>query len=174
MPSALNILAYSIHADTHFTPQLCSADGGLQVREDSGTLLPLGFPVLRVKSNRLHCVERLWAPGGKPAPPWVPPANAVQLLCRALRLVPRSYHRFELLPDAGDPHELNGPLKVSGSVRFVHPDTGRKVARHDLDDAVFDSVTDLANATQHFAAAEHLTVQLSPDMGSIVVCRTCG
>ena len=146
---------------------LFGADGAVLVRRGSGTLLPRGFSALRVTTNGLHCVVGVMSHGEVAAAPWIPPlADAVQMLCRALRLAPRWYRHFELMPKA------DGLLAASGYVVMIDPLTEQRITRHDFDDADFDSVTDLAGAMQHFAAAEHLTVQLSPDMHSIIVHRT--
>ncbi len=152
---------------------LSLSDGGPLVGDGTQTLLPPGFSALRVVTDSLHCVLNVWLPSGEPAALCVPPADAVQLLCRALRLAPHCYRHFELLRKAGHHHEHGALLEMCGCVTYIDSLTGRRISRHDLDDADFDSVADLAGAMQHFAAAEHLIVQLSPDMHSIIVHRTC-
>jgi len=96
----------------------------------------------------------------------------VHLLCQALRLAPSCYRQFELLPEAGHPLEHGGLIEISGCVKFIDSESGDQTRRHGLHDAVFGSVTDLASAMQQYAADEHLSMQLSPDMDSIVVRNT--
>ena len=149
------------------------SDGGPLVGDRRDTLLPEGFSGLRVVTNSLHCAITLWLPiaSGEPAALCVAPADAVQLLCRALRLAPRCYRQFELRRRAGDRNERGGLLAVYGCVKYIDSVTGRRVSQHDLDNADFDSLTDLASAMQQLAAADHLIVQLSQHINSIVVRR---
>ena len=132
---------------------------------DNGTRLPEGCAALRLETNwvRLLTVEQLAS--AEPNPDRLPCTNPAQMLCRALRMAPASYRRFEIAvawPDAR--------LEVEAAV-FRHWDhrDDQKDRRGTV--ASFSSAAELAAAMQQYATAERLTVHLSADQQDIIVRR---
>ena len=134
-----------------------------------GTSLPAGFASLRAEVNTLQCSADVRLPGAGPVAQTLCGESALQLLCRALRLAPACYRRFELA--AAQPAADNKQLRVLGDMTLTR---GHGSADHrSLADAAFDSVAALGAAMAESAADEGLSVQLSPDEQSIVVRRNC-
>ena len=130
--------------------------------EGRGMRLPLGFAALRIEAHRLQCwgtVHLAHASSGCDERCLI---NPVHVLCRALRMAPPCYRRFELAT-------THQPLHVSGG-GIVLIDDERSFSRDT--DVLFDSIASLAIAMQHFASREELSVSLSPDEYSISVCRS--
>jgi len=129
-----------------------------------GTNLPAGFAAFRVETNDLHASARVMRdPTDKRTD------SAVQLLCRALRMAPGSYRRFELA--AADSHK---PLVIDADPMMLEgypAGTWNVVPSHDVAPAAFQNVSGLAAAMQQYAAAEELSVGVSPDLRSVVICR---
>jgi len=128
--------------------------------EGEGTDLPPGFAVLRLETNALYCgaVERLpqSRSGGNS------PMDPVQLFCRALRLAPHCYQRFELMAAySGSALEVWSDLTLlCTDSENLHPRTAK-----------FESIAELAAAMQQFASVEKLDVCVSPDGQTIVAQR---
>ncbi len=141
------------------------ADGDMLAWGDEGTRLPEDFAALRMEANwvRLLTLEQLPAAGSATDGPLC--TGPVQLLCRALRLAPASYRRFELSaarPDDG--------LDIEAAVFRDWDD--RDIQQHRRGTPMsFGSAAELAAAMQQHAAAERLTVHLSADQQDIVVRR---
>lgn len=130
--------------------------------QGGGTQLARGFAVLRLHTNQLH----LWAGEGAPHAYRCALDPAV-LLCRALRLAPASYRRLELAAA-----QANAPLHMLATMPPMRPwevGSGRK--RHRGMASSFNSAVQLAAALQLCAAAESVSVHLSPDERTIVICR---
>ena len=134
------------------------AAGAMLGWEGRGTRIAPGFAALRIQSwwIFLRATERL-LPGsqGDGGRCMNSPAH---LLCRALRMAPPSYRRFELAA-----HQRPSII-VRGALSTGTQDTTYCACR-----AVFDNATDLAAAMQPFVSAEHLSVEVSADELSIVV-----
>ena len=129
-----------------------------------GTSLPVGFAALRLETNWLHCYAEEMMPYTEAEAEAFGSRDPVQLLCRALRLAPACYRRFELTarhPDA--------PLEIASAVLCIYGSDQRKSDGGKA--AKFGSVAELAVSMRQHAAAEGLTVQYLPDDRSIVVCR---
>ena len=140
------------------------AAGCMLAWEGEGTELPLGFAVLRLETNALTCraEERLQRAEDKTKSSGDP----VQLLCRALRLAPRCYHRLELAPRFPDT-----PLVIRNDLLLLCAGTN-PLPRRDRDrEATFANIAELAAAMRHFGAAEAIDVCLTPDEQTIVVLR---
>ena len=123
--------------------------------EGHGTKLPPGFAALRLQTCwiTLRAMEQLPHAGrGDGGRCMSSPAH---LLCRALRMAPLNYRRFELAAPYQPPSILVRGAQTS----------------HVGHRAWFDSATDLAAAMQRFAPAENLIVELSADQDSIIVHR---
>ncbi len=145
-------------------PLLRAADVGLVNWEGDGTALQGGHATVRMETNRVECwaTERLptagqWATGQYTTDP-------AKLLCRALRLAPACYCRFEwtaAVPEA--------PLELGAFVLLVWSFVPESEPRDQV--ASFDSVGDLAAVLQEYAAAEGLSVQLSQDERTVVISR---
>jgi len=89
--------------------------------------------------------------------------SPVHLLCRALRMAPASYGRFEL---ATAPE--NYPLElIGGGTVWV----GDQRMPHNFKTVTLDSAARLGAAMQHCAAAESLSVHMSPDKRRVIVVR---
>ena len=132
--------------------------------EGRGTRLPLGFAALRVEAHRLQC----WATAHSSDAGFDCDArclgNPVHVLCHALRMAPPCYRRFELATSHQPLHVSGGGIVLVGSTREFCRDT----------DVIFDSISSLAVAMQHFARVEKLSVCFLPDECSIVVHRVGG
>ena len=128
------------------------------------TNLPLGFAVLRLQANSLWCYASV---------PFVAPSSrghhsddAVQMLCRALRMAPACYRHIELV--AADEEQR---LDLVGGHHVWFEDQAY------LDsieaEANFDSIAELAAAMRHIALAgvPELSVLLSSDERTIIVHR---
>ncbi len=132
--------------------------------EGRGTVFPPGFTTMRIETTSLLC----WATERTPQP--VPVAagrcmkNPVHLLCRALRMAPACYCRFELTAKRQHLalHIFGGGIIHAGDRKNLHKDRSVK----------FDSIADLAVAMLRYAAAESLRVRVLPDGQSIVIDRT--
>ena len=146
-------------------PVLPLADGRLLAWEGRGTTLPLGFSVLRIRTNDLLCtaVERLPDHVGPEAERPVTKDSA-QLLCRALRLAPLCYRRVELMAA-----QLHEPLTVAGETRLLCA-AGDKTYCDRA--AEWESIAALAAAMRRFEAAEGVSVCLARDEQCIIVHRT--
>ncbi len=83
--------------------------------------------------------------------------DTVHLLCRALRLAPACYRRFELA--ANKPHAQVG---VMGTLWATDDNESGSDTGVDIVGTEFDCA-DLATAMGQFAAVESLSVQLSQD-----------
>ncbi len=126
-----------------------------------GTQLPLGFSALRMEMYRLHCWAEVRSSHAGRAYGRRCLTNPVHLLCRALRMAPSCYRRFELAAGYEKIHIIGaGCLHVLGRQHTTH---GSK--------DVFDSITSLAAAMLRYASAENLSVALSPDESAILVHR---
>ncbi len=145
------------------TPR-CVAGGKMLAWGGIGTGLHPDFVALRLEINclRLMAVEK--PPPGVSAAAHRQCTDPVHVLCRALRLAPATYRRFELA--AAQPH---AKLQIEAFVS--HHYDGCRDFRNRGRTARFDSVTQLAAAMQRFAAAEGLAVQLSADQLDVVVRR---
>jgi len=132
--------------------------------EGRGTVLPLGFSALRIRTNDLLCtaVERLPDHVG-PEAERAPTTQSLQLLFRALRLAPLCYRRIELM--AAQPHQ---PLTVAGETRLLCA-TGDQTYCDRA--AESESIAALAAAMRRFEAAEGVSVCLTQDEQSIIVHR---
>ena len=102
------------------------AAGRLLDWEGRGTQLPAGFATLRVEASwSLHCwaTERVPQPGQQAAGRRCI-NNPVHLLCRALRMAPASYRRFELttVRQQGPLALYNGGDTYAGERRTLHQD----------------------------------------------------
>ncbi len=142
--------------------------------EGPGTNLPANFAALHLETNELQISAEVRLPhaGTDSADAdRVRAETAVQLLCRALRLAPEHYRRFELAAENTDrPLQIGIVLSlVCGVVDTEEDDSDIDPA--DIDPAEFDDAAGLAAAMQQYAAAEELSVDVSPDMDSVIVCR---
>ena len=143
----------------------CYAGGELLAWAGIGTRLPQGFTSLRLETNDLFCSAKERLPHAVPEAELENRAgNPVQLLCRALRMAPGCYSRFEL---AAQYRTL--PLTLSGAVSVKSEDG--QGWRGD-GGAQFDTVTELAAAMQQVAEMENLLVHLLPDEQTIAVSRS--
>ena len=88
----------------------------------------------------------------------------MQLLCRALRLTPPCYRRFELTP--GKPQEW---LDIHADVSVYAEDDTEMPHRTTAKSSY--PVGELAAAMRRCGVAEDLDVVLSPN-GTIVICKT--
>ena len=146
------------------SPPLFRADGDKLASAGCGTNLPMGFTTLRVETNQLHCYATGRPQQAEPAEAQgLLDRNPVQLLCRALRLAPACYRRFELAarhPDA--------PLQLSGAAVVVRTKQQPQRSRGDV---TFGSAAELGAAMRQCAAAEGLAVHVLPDERGIAICR---
>ncbi len=140
------------------------ADGRLLAWEGRGTVLPLGFAALRMRTNDLLCtaVEILPDHVG-PEVERAATADAVQLLCRALRLAPLCYRRIELM--AAQPHK---PLTITGETRLLSATGGNIYCDRAVE---WQSIAGLAAAMRRFEAAEGVSVCMTRDEQCIIVHR---
>ena len=132
-----------------------------------GTNFSLDFAALRVETNVLRISAKVLVPRAGPLADCVDAQRAcaepaVQLLCRALRLAPKNYRRFELAPDPDKPLMIGVYLKLRCGLQETEPD---------IESAVFHDIAGLAAAMQQFAAGEELSVALSPDWQTVIVRR---
>ena len=131
-----------------------------------GTNLPADFAAVHAETNVLHISTRVLVPhAGRNSveAQKIRAETAAQLLCRALRLAPTSYRRFELAPK--DPDK---PLTISVDLQLQ---CGLETTEPDIASASFDDAAGLAAAMQQYAAVEELSVNVSPDMASVIICR---
>ena len=131
--------------------------------EGRGTRFPLGFTTLRIEANALLCVAMERTPQAGVAVAKRCVKNPVHLLCRALRMAPASYRRFELTAT-----RQHLPLHIIGG---GHMSVGDRMTRVKGRSVTFDSIADLAVAMRQYAAAESLSVHVLPDERSIVIDR---
>jgi len=127
--------------------------------EGRGTRVARGFAALRMQTNRLKCWAEvpIRADGRYVTEP-------VQLLCRALRLTPPCYRRFELT--AAQPQEW---LDIQAEVSvYAEDDT---IMPHRTTAKSSYPVGELAAAMRRRGVAEDLDVVLSRH-NTIVVCKT--
>lgn len=137
-----------------------AAGGRMQAWEGKGTRLPRGFAVLRLENNWLHCGAEERVPRAEAEAKCL--SDSVQLLCRALRLAPRCYLRFELRAEHPEQSlKLRSTLDLSCA--------GNKQTHTGI--AIFKSVVELAAAMQRFASVEELDVCLALDGQTIVAHR---
>jgi len=131
--------------------------------EGRGTRFPPGFTTMRIETNSLWCwaTERTPQPGSAAAKRCM--NSPVHLVCRALRMAPACYCRFELTAK-----RQHLALQIFGG-GIVHVG-GRKTLHKDRS-STFGSISDLAAAMQQYAAAESLSVHVLPEERSIVVDR---
>jgi len=131
--------------------------------EGPGTRLPLGFTALRIEANDLWCTTKQTLPhdAGPEAEARACTTDSVQLLCRALRLAPACYRRFELAVQ--QPHE---PISIGKETRLMNGDDGP-----DHKPTKFQSIAAVAAAMRQFEAAEGVSVCLMPDERSVVIVR---
>ena len=144
---------------------LSDADGRMLAQQGQCTDIPDGFSVFRLETNNLICSAKVLLPPTAADAQQAWKGDAVQLLCRALRLAPACYCRFELAPSSfmGDAMaEIEGEVQlISGSQRSWHiPST-----------AFFEDFAEFAAAMQRVAVGEGLSVQLSQNQRSIIVRR---
>ena len=146
------------------------AAGVLTACKGRGTKLAWGFAALRMHFETLHCAAEEWSPqASRPDAGNRCATDPVQLLCRALRLAPECYRRFELTaarPDAALRVEANVVLSWNENACWDEDD---KV--YSRGEASFDSVAQLAAAMQRCAAEEGIEVALTSDDGTIIVRR---
>ncbi len=143
---------------------MSSAGSGVVAWEGCTTSIPQGFATLCLETNGLHCkFDRGLALTGTEAQTCCT-ADAVHLLCRALRLAPKSYRHLELEAD-----HPRARLTLTGDVLMPRDDDEPDPAFHV--ESIYHSVAELAAAMQQFAAAEGLSVHVSPDECSIIVSR---
>ncbi len=138
-----------------------------------GTNLPADFAALRVETNELQISAEVRLPhAGRDSAEAdrVRAETAVQLLCRALRLAPEHYRRFELAAEDTD-RPLQIGIVLSLVCGVVDEEDDSDIDPADIDPAEFDDAAGLVAAMQQHAAAEGLSVTLSPDMDSVIVCR---
>ena len=129
-----------------------------------GTSLPAGFAALRMETNWLQCHAEETMPHGELVPKTFRAQHPVQLLCRALRLAPACYRRFELTARHPDT-----PLEITSGIVSVYVYGNNEHKASGGGAAKFGSVAKLAVAMRRFANAEGLIVQYLPDDQSIVV-----
>lgn len=148
-------------------PRLELAGGTVLEWGGRETTLPLGFDVLRLQSNGLQCYASEDVPFGAPADAGHHFGDAVQLLCRALRMAPACYRRIEL----GAAHQEQR-LEIVGG-RHMYVGAKRVYCGSPEKEANFDGIAELAAAMQHYAHTEvpKLSVLVSPDERTIVVHR---
>ena len=144
----------------------CPADGRMIAWEGPGTNLPADLAAFRAVTNDLTISAKVLLPHAAPdllEALKVCSETAVQLLCRVLRLAPASYRRFELeAEDPGNPLVINVGLQLWCGGQKTEPSVAS---------ASFDDAAGLAAAMQQHAAAEGLSVDVSPDMDSVIICR---
>ena len=129
--------------------------------EGPGSAFPSGFTTLRTETNVLDIWAAEVQPGAGPEA-FRRRTSPVRLLCRAFRLAPPSYRRFELaaMDPAKPMHVCAGAFLTCGEKR------GRHSARVKL-----DNLAELAVAMRRFASSEGLSVTFMTDLQSIVVTR---
>lgn len=130
-----------------------------------GTRLPPGFATARIETNRVGCWSLEPLPHTAQATEECCVANPVHLLCRALRMAPASYHRFELAAA-----QQSRPLEIAGG-GYVDVGEHETCLSPSSNTATFDSIAGLAAAMRRFEAAEGLMVHVSPDEQTIFVRR---
>ena len=140
---------------------LANAGGEMLNWEGCGTRLPPGFTTLRTDTNFMGCWAMERTPRPEPAAAGRCIKNPVHLLCRALRMAPASYRRFELTATEPPLHVFGGGIIYVGNQKTLHEDRS----------VTFSSIADLANAMQRYAAAESLSLHLLPEERSIVISR---
>ena len=130
--------------------------------QGDGTNLAWGFAAVRIETNHLECEAKegpLLAGSGAAARRT---AHPLQLLCRALRLAPTSYRRFEIAaaqPDA--------PISV-----FSVTEGNSALYQLDLHQAdTFECVAELAAEMRPFAVRESISVSLSEDERVVTLGR---
>ena len=126
------------------------------------TRLPLGFAALRMEAHRLHCWAEEESSEASAAHGRRCLENPVHLLCRALRMAPLCYRRFELAAACDKIHIAGAGMLITGN---------RPAQHHHGPDATFDSITGLAAAMLRYAFAEGLCLEVSSDERTIIVRR---
>ncbi len=117
---------------------------------------------MRMRANTLCCWAEEWMTHSGVESDGRCTTDPVQLLCRALRLTPVCYRRFEIAaaqPDA--------PIVVKSEVFLCWPDE----REHRSKSASFEGLAQLEAAVRREATKEGLCSRLSPDQRSIVVHR---
>ena len=144
--------------------------GKLVAWEGDGTSIHGDFAAVRMEIKHLsfEAQERLPLAASEAEALMRCCTDPVQLLCRSLRITPASFHRFELAAaEPGTPLQLEADVNVcwgpSDAGHHVRPN--RTVS--------FASVAELASALQPCAAAEGVSVFLSPE-GPFVGLRRDG
>ena len=133
--------------------------------DGDGTALEWGFAAVRMESNRVRCSATERLPQADPQSAGRCTVHPVQLLCRALRLAPACYRRFELV--AAQPE---APLQIDSSVHLSWAGGVETVQGNGS--ASFDSVNELKAAMRRFVKEEKLRLVRSPGEHIIVVRRS--
>ncbi len=129
--------------------------------EGRGSGFPLGFAAVRMETNHLTFWATELQPHAGPEA-FRRRTSPVRLLCRALRLAPVCYNRFELA--AKDPAK---PIRIFAAVFLT---CGEKRGTHRAR-ATFEQIAELAAAMRRFASSEGLSVTFMADLQSIIVTR---
>jgi len=144
---------------------VAAAAGDMIAWEGRGTQLPPGFVALRMHTNSVRSWANEWYPDDFTKDRFTLTTNPAQLLCRALRLAPSCYRRFELR--AAQPAVS---LFVEANVWLKHS-RGGCVERHTSPVASFETVAQFAAALQQCTDAEGVSVSLSPNERSVIIDR---
>ena len=132
----------------------------------SGASLPEDLAAFQVDANDRHISAKvllLRAATDSLEAQRVCAETAIQLLRRALRLAPASCCCFE--PEAENPVR---PLMINVELQLR---CGRHETEPDVASAALNDAAGLAAAMQQFAAAQGPSVDVSPDLESVIVCR---
>ena len=156
-------LCGEVNGDWPFTCPVATAAGRMLAWDARGTRLPLGFTALRMQTNWLQCWAVARLPHTEPAAEGRCLNHPVHLLCRALRMAPACYRRFEL---AAAEHDAKVHILGGGT---IHMDGKERTHRGTA--TTCRNLSKLASEMRRYAAAEGLSVHVLPDGCSIVVHR---